>query len=305
MPEAGTLELDDITTEAAEAQATPAADETADDAGQAEGQTQAAEAEQAGEEDSGEVVITIGDEAPAAEEEEIARAPDWVRDLRKANRDKDRKLREQEAEIARLKGSGSAATVAPLGVKPTLAACDYDSDKYETDLAAWYERKREADDQKAKQDKAEETARAAWQSRLDAYGKAKGALKVKDFEDAEASVQEVMSVTQQGVILNGADNPAVLVYALGRNPKKAKELAAITDPVKFAFAVAKLETQLKVTPRKAAPVPERVVRGGVPGALAGGDPELDRLRADADKTGDRTRVAQYLRQKAQKGSGSR
>ena len=47
------------------------------------------------------------------------------------------------------------------------------------------------------------------------------------------------------------------MYALGKNPKKAKELGEITDPVKFAFAVAKLETQLTVTSRKQVPPPEK------------------------------------------------
>ena len=93
--------------------------------------------------------------------------------------------------------------------------------------------------------------------------------------------------------MQGSENPALVVYALGKNPKKAKELAAISDPVKFAFAVAKLETQLKVTPRKTAPVPERQIRGSA--QLSGAvDSTLERLRAEADKTGDRTKVAAYL-----------
>ena len=89
-----------------------------------------------------------------------------------------------------------------------------------------------------------------------------------------------------------------MIYALGKNPTKAKELSAINDPVKFAFAVAKLETQLKVTNRKAAPPPESTVRGTgrVSGAV---DSTLERLRADAEKTGDYSKVMQYKRQKRQ------
>jgi hypothetical protein len=62
----------------------------------------------------------------------------------------------------------------------------------------------------------------AWQAKLDGYGKAKAELRVKDFEDAEAVAQELFNVTQQGVMLQGADNPALVVYALGKNPKKAR-----------------------------------------------------------------------------------
>lgn len=94
-----------------------------------------------------------------------------------------------------------------------------------------------------------------------------------------------------------AKTSALLRYALGKNPKKAKELAAITDPVKFTFAIAKLEDKLKVAPRKTAPPPDTVVRSSVAGSAAV-DSALKRLQDQADKTGDRTKVAAYLRSKA-------
>ena len=108
-----------------------------------------------------------------------------------------------------------------------------------------------------------------------------------DFDDAESLAQETFNQTQQGVILQGADNPALLVYALGKNPAKAKELAAITDPVKFSFAVAKLETQLKTTPRKPTVAPERTLSGTAPvsGAVSN---RLEALKSKAEKSGDFT-----------------
>jgi len=119
---------------------------------------------------------------------------------------------------------------------------------------------------------------------------------VKDFEDAESFAMETFSVTQQGIVIQGAENPALVIYALGKNPQQAKELAAVNDPVKFAFAVAKLETQLKVSNRKAPPPPEKTVtgNGGAAGAM---DATLERLRAEAERTGDYTKVTQYKRQK--------
>jgi hypothetical protein len=119
---------------------------------------------------------------------------------------------------------------------------------------------------------------------------------VRDFEDAEATAQELFDVTQQGIVVQGADNPALVIYALGKNPKKAQEIASIKDPVKFAFAVAKLEKELKVTNRKAAPPPERTIQGT--GRVSGSvDSTLERLRAEALKTGDMTKVVAYKRQK--------
>jgi len=137
---------------------------------------------------------------------------------------------------------------------------------------------------------------------LDSYGKDKSELKVKDFDDAEDVTQQALDVTQQGIVLQGADNPALVVYALGKNPKKAAELGSIKDPVKFAFAVAKLEKDLKVTPRKAVPPPEKTVSGNA--RVSGGaiDSSLDRLRIEAEKTGDYTKVIRYKAQQRAKQS---
>lgn len=245
-----------------------------------------------------EVVVTIGEETPPTEEEEVARAPEWVRELRKNHRELLRKNRELEAKLNAT--TGAETKPAPLGKKPTLDDCDYDAERFETELTSWYDRKRKADEEAARVEAEQKDAQKAWQAKLDAYGNAKTELKVKDFDDAEALIQENFSQTQQGIILQGAENSALLVYALGKNLKKLKELASINDPVKFAFAVAKLETQLKVTNRKAAPPPEKTVRGT--GPVSGTvDSQLERLRADAERTGDYSKVIAYKQQKRRAG----
>ncbi len=270
------------------------AEESADegDAG-AEGEGAEAEAD--------EVVVTIGDEQPAEQEPE-GRAPEWVRDLRKTNRELVRKLRERDAEFERLKGGTQQPAAVVLGEKPTLESCDYDGEKFAEALEQWHDRKRKVDEQAEKARQAEEQARTAWQAKLDTYGKAKAALKVPDYDDAEATLQDTLSVVQQGIILNGADNAAHVVYALGKSPAKAKELAGITDPVKFAFAVAKLETTLKITPRKTAPAPERQVKGTVAGAAAtlGTNRKLEQLREKGLETGDMTAYYEAKRKLAPK-----
>ena len=256
---------------------------------EAEGQAPDAEATpEASAED--ELIVTIGEEAPPQEEEKPA--PEWVRELRKQHRELQKRNRELEAKLTQ----DQAPKAPEIGKKPTLEDFDYDAEKFENSLAQWFERKRQADEQAAKVQADIEKQQQEWQARLQGYGKAKAELKVKDYDDAEGIVQESFNTTQQGVILQGADNPALLVYALGKNPKKAKELASISDPVKFAFAIAKLETQLKVTNRKAAPPPEKTVQGT--GRVSGTvDSTLDRLRADAEKSGDYSKVMAYKRQK--------
>jgi hypothetical protein len=251
-----------------------------------------AEADDA-DEDEGFVAVTIGGEAPPPEDEETERAPEWVRDLRKQYREEKRRNKELQEQLAKTTG---AAKVAELGEKPTLENADYDTERYEKELAAWYERKRKHDEAQAARQAEAQAADREWQQKLEGYQSAKATLKVRDYDDAEDVVQDAFSVTQQGMILQGAENPALLVYALGKNPKRAKELASIKDPVKFAFAVARLETQLKVTKRKASSKPDPKISGTgrVSGAV---DSTLERLRADAERTGDYSKVFQYKKQK--------
>lgn len=245
-----------------------------------------------GEGESDEVIVSIGEEAPPPEEQ--THAPEWVRELRKTNRELQRQNRELQGKLQSTAQTETKPVV--LGKKPTLEEHDYDADKFEAALADWFDRKRQADEAAAKQEAEVMNQQKAWQAKLDGYGKAKAELRVKDFEDAEAVAQELFNITQQGVVLQGADNPALVIYALGKNPKKAKELSDIKDPVKFAFAVAKLEKELKVTNRKAAPPPERIVSGTgrVSGAV---DSTLERLREEAARTGNLTKVIQYKAQK--------
>ena len=244
------------------------------------------------ESDEDEVVISIGEESPPQEEE--VRAPAWVRELRKSNREKERKIRELEA---KLNTTATETKPVALSAKPTLESCDYDSDEYEQKLADWYEQKREYDAAEASVAAQRDAEAKAWQDKLDSYAKAKASLKVRDYDEAEATALDTFDVTQQGIVLQGSDNPALLIYAIGKNAKRAKELASINDPVKFAFAVAKLETQLKVTNRKAATAPERTINSGG-GRLSGAiDSTLERLRAEALKTGDLSKVMAYKRSK--------
>lgn len=250
-----------------------------------------AEPEQQTEDSVEEVVITIKGESPPPEEEE-KQAPEWVKNLRKSYRELQREKRELEEKLKMVLPATETNPVV-LGRKPTLEACDYDSDKFENELSGWFERKRQSEEAEAKQRTRQQSEQDAWQKKLEGYNQSKTGLKVSDFTEAEETVLENLSVTQQGIILQGAQNPAVMVYALGKNPKKAKELAEITDPVAFAFAVAKLETQLSVTRKQLPPPEKRIVSNGNPGTSS---VQLDRLRDEAARTGDFTKVIAFKKQ---------
>jgi hypothetical protein len=236
-----------------------------------------------------EVVVTIGDEEPEEKEE----APDWVKDLRKEHREMKKENKQLKKQLETV---NTPVKAKDPGREPDIGDpdIDFDPDKFKTAWRDWnakkqaYETELEAEESRKKQEEED------WKKTLESHQDKKAELKFPGMDDAESVVADLMSVTQQAMILQGADNSALVIYALGKNPKKAKELASINDPVKFAFTVAKLEEKLKVTQRKPATTPERKVNGAGP-PMGSHDKELARLEKEADKTGDRTKVAAYRR----------
>lgn len=238
-----------------------------------------------------EVVVTIGEPEPDGNEEESQPAPEWVRKVRQQNRELQKELRE-----VRQKLNQSVPKEPELGEKPTLERFDYDAARFENELASWFDKKLRADERAAAAKAEAELAGKRWQGKLDAYGQAKAVLGVQDFDEAEAAVYDLLDQTQQGIIVSGAKDAALVVYAIGKNEEVARQLAAIKDPVEFAFAVARLEGQLKVSTRAPATAPEARISGnGRPSGTV--DSTLERLRAEAAKTGDYTKVTAYKRQK--------
>ena len=239
------------------------------------------------------VVVTVDGEAPTPEEEEAEKAPEWVRELRKQHREEKRKVKELEA---KLKAQEQPTKTPVLGPEPEIEDFDFDGAKFKEAHRNWLDQKRQIDEAEAADRKAREAVDAEWQQKLEGYQVAKKGLRVRDYDDAEEVVKDTLSVTQQGMILQGAENPAALIYVLGKDAKRAQELASITDPVKFAFAVARLETKVKTEVRTAQSKPEKTLNGT--GRVSGSvDNTLERLRAEADKTGDYSKVVAYRKKK--------
>ena len=258
------------------------------DAGEIQAASTDAEAPDSGDDD-GELIVSIGEEAPPQPEETAA--PAWVRDLRRHNRELTKRLKELEAK-EKLQPVQTA-----LPPKPTLESCDYDADEFERQLDGWKDAKRNADDAEAAARKQQEQAEQAWQSRLSTYTERKQALPADDVDDAEQQVRELFGDMRWAILVDGADDPAMLVYALGKYPERAKELAKIESLAQFTFKAAKLESELKVTKRKPTVAPEKTMTGTAPVGVAGADAALERLRADAERTGDYSKVIAYRKQK--------
>jgi hypothetical protein len=251
-------------------------------------------------EEDGPLVVQIGDEEPDGEvsEDEVAKAPAWVQELRKRDREREKEKRELQRRVKELEAATTPAPDAPkLGAKPTLEGCDYDEGAFERALEAWYQDKAKVE---ASQREAEERQRAeqeAWQAKVDSYQEAKAKLPVPDYDDAEAFVQDTFDVTQQGLLIKVAKDAPTLVYALGKNPAKATALAGIKDYAEFVAEAVRLEMSVKAT-RKPAVSPERSVSVPSGTGVVSTDNTLERLREEAAKTGDFSKVMAYKRSRA-------
>lgn len=245
--------------------------------------------------DEEELIVTIGEESPPQEDDE-SRAPEWVRKVRANDREKTRKLRQAERELEETRqklASYEQQKQTQLGPKPTLEACDYDADLFEKQLDAWKERKAVADKQAEEAKAAAKQKQEFFNSKFEAYTtrKAEVAGKIRDFDDVEETVRETFDETQLGVVLAHAKDPALLLYAIGKDEKRLQELAKIKDPVEYIFAVARMETQLRTSSRKPSSAPEKSVKGSA--STVGSDKRMDQLIAEAQRTGDGTKLRQY------------
>jgi hypothetical protein len=89
------------------------------------------------------------------------------------------------------------------------------------------------------------------------------------------------------MLLDVADDSALLAYALGTNPETLRKVANIKSDAKFIKELAKIEMNIKPQQKRAAPPPERTISGSgrTPGASAS---NLDALYQKAQKSGDYT-----------------
>ena len=253
-------------------------------------QEQETESEAKVEAEDDNLVVAFDGEEPEQEENEPA--PQWVKELRKTNKELSKRNKELEERLNGL----AKVDVDQQVAKPTMEECEYDEEIYERRLAEYLKAKEKREAKVREQEEAARKEKEAWDNKLIAYSEKKQTIKAKDFDEAEERIQGTFRPDQLGIVIHGCENPPLMVYALGKNPKLAKSLSEETDLVQFAFKIAKLEAKLKVVDRKAPPPPEAKIRssGVASGAI---DSTEERLRDEALRTGDLTKLTNYLQDK--------
>lgn len=214
----------------------------------------------------------------------------WAR-IRKSERE----AKERAADLEkRLKVYEQPPQVADPGPKPTTADFDWDEAKYDEALFRWKEAKARSESAATEAAQRAQSNESRFRAKQDAYRQASGAI--SGFAGHHATVTSAIpDEIRQGVILSAADNPVVLVAALGKYPKLLEELAAVKDPIDFIKAVVKLEARVKTEKKSQVPPPEQKVRGS--GSSSGAvDSQIDKAREKATKSGDVTESLARRRQ---------
>jgi len=253
------------------------------EAEQAEQLEQESEAEQVAEQEA--------ETVEAEKEPEPQKTPAWITELRRQNREMKRQLQAVQ--------STQGAPLPQLGAKPTLEGCDFDSERFENEYAAWTDKKLRIEAHRREQAQHEERLQQTWQEKVSGYEAKKTNARTiaPDFDDAEEVCKDVLSNVQQVIIVKNARDPAKLVLEIGRNPELAAKLGSITDPVEFTYQIATMEAKMATkSPAKSTPSPDKPLRasGGVSGGLSGN--KLGQLRAEAEKTGNYDKVYAYRKQ---------
>lgn len=246
------------------------------------------------------VVVTLGDEPADDDDAEPLDLPDdapkWAKRTREVAMERWRENRDLKRKVAELEAKAAPVVEElELGKEPDLEDFDYDTDAFKTAWREWDAKAKEVEQRKDAKRKEAEQAQEAWQAKLAGYQEAKVNLRVPDFDEAEDTVQTLFDETQQALLIKYAKHGPTLVYALGKHPEKAKELAKIKDYADFIAAAVTLDLEQVKVQRKPTVKPEGVLTSTARNTSAM-DNHLEKLRADAERTGDYSKVMAYRRQ---------
>lgn len=183
-------------------------------------------------------------------------------------------LRDQLAQQSVQQTQHAIPATMPLPPTESDPSIDYDSDKlaqaqvkYQGDLQTWMVNQHKTiADQNAHQTAQAGQVQAEKTAIEDHYDRA-SKLRVSDYDDNESSAVEILGRNTVKAIAMNMDNSAMIINYLGKNPAKAKEIAALdaADPRQGVAKLWELNFKLKAKPRKKsnAPEPETKIEGGV------------------------------------------
>lgn len=209
-------------------------------------------------------------------------------------------IRERDREIAKYRAAQvqTAPTPIEVGEKPTLEGCEWDEDRFVSELEAWNSRKQQAEDQRREQERAAAVEAEKWNGHYQAYRQHAQALNAPDYDAVEKAVAEQLPMPIQNAIpLYFGDKGPQVVLALGRKPALLNEIVRMTDPVAQLLRLKEIAMGVKINMQRKPPAPEReTIQTGTASTATTSDKELEKLEKQAERTGDRTALLNYKRQ---------
>lgn len=222
------------------------------------------------------------------EEPEAVEETPRMKELRKQLREAHRTIRKYEVEPPAPKQK------IQLGARPTWGdgdMWDYDSDKFDAALEAWLKDKSAYDQQEAEETKAKQTVEQEGNAIAEAYHARVKALALPDYDESLSAVEDELGPQKMNLLVAALPEAEKMIDALAKSPGKLKLLANITNMPRFVYEVSKLEGKVSPKMGRKAPAPDAPVRGNA--GTTAGDNTLKRLEAEADKTGDRSKLIAY------------
>jgi hypothetical protein len=174
-----------------------------------------------------------------------------------------KRRQELEQELEQLRAGQSSQYAAspamqPAGQRfPSLQEFGYDEDRYQAAVAQYYQRQTEQQNRK-------QAEQAELQTHYGKYQAAKNDLQTKlpDYDSVESLVIASLDDSRQMAIIKHAKNPALVAYALGKNPQWLQELQNMTDPVGIGRLFERIESKSNLNSRTKPKVqPEQSLSG--------------------------------------------
>ena len=240
------------------------------------------EAESQDDSDDDALDFSFDDDSDSSDPFKGQEAPEWVKKVREENRELKRQLKQREAQ---------QMPQQVLREEPTLDDHDYDDEAFKQDYAQWLQEKQQIDAQV-------QAERQKYQQYYERYKADVDAIKAKapDYDEGELSVVDVLSEQKQGLLQMLVDNPAKVVYALGKNSPAQLDRLSKLDDIQFAKQIVLMEMQMSSKTKSRNQNKPKPKTHELEGAAGGADTRLAKLEAEADRTGDRSKVAAYKKQ---------
>ena len=196
----------------------------------------------------------------------------------------DAAAKDTELELVRLENEQLKQRLASNEKKPRPKRGDFSDDAaFEAAEEKWLDERIARGQQ---QRPAPETARPQQQDdepetdpKLQAHYERAEKLRATDFEQREDEVMETLGQSATRTIIRKFPNSEAVIYALGGNPKKLREVAdeLKRDPVQAVINLTDYARSLKLKPRTPAPDPDTNENGST-GSITDPQKKLERLR---------------------------